>query len=1364
MPVRRQLLRVLQILVLASVAVLCTGTAWANFGFRKSITIDRTKVGVSGTSATTISNYPLLVSITTDTDLETVANGGDVTSSSGYDIVFRALDTTTCNGASACTLSHELVTYTATTGELIAWVRLPKVNTISAGSDTVIYMYYGDSSITTSTARKTDVWTNYAAVWHLDEATVDNPSTSTMYDSSSNAYNGTATGMNTITSVTGKSHKALDFDNDDDRVNTSNFLSGATALTAEAWVNSTEDYGETRVVAKTNTDTASSTNFVFSMTIENTLGVFEGVVTHFGTGGAAPTKQTCAYSFQNNGWRHVVARWDGSTVKIYVNGALQSSEAGCNYAKTGTLNTTTTPVTIGGAYGINTSTAFYKIDEVRLSTIDRDADYIKTTYNNQNNVATFYTKGAEAAAPLFAVDFLGGHAVRLPNGQVLVGWETGLEQDNLGFHVLREEGGTVKQITRDLIGGSLLRAMVGGNESSPYFWVDPHSWGAGPVRYYVDDVDASGIRTRHGPLEIGRATAATGAMLQAYSAEQAIAPAAWAASVGAKLDEPIPSTDLSQVARSMESSAASATPFVKLGVVKDGWIRVLGTELAQAGFPLGISSNQVAVLKDGASIARLVADGGDGTLDASDALEFWGLREPGIYANEGIYAVSWGSFAGKPLTHAGGTPPAMSALGPAGFTTFEEYAEKKFYLAALNNGAADNFLGPVIRPTSLTVPLPAPHALVNAEPRLLVTLRGVSLLPHDVELNWNGLPLGSVAFENREQATFESVVPEVLAENLLTLTGKAGDVDYTAIESARLYYQRAYKANGEQLRFTALGGDRVTLGGFAAPGIRVLDVTYPAAPVELAVLEFPVNDEVSGKVAVPGTGTRELYAFTKGAETPVGYLQPIKASALRASALADLVIVSHPAFLDHLAPLVAQREREGLRVIVEDVEALYDDFGRGRKDPEAIREAMRFLAQQGKTPKYLLLVGDGSFDPHNYLGKNVVDYIPVATMNTVAFETAYDGYYGDLNEDGRAEIAVGRLPARTPEDLDIAVEKLLRYAAAPPEWPLDVLLVAGEDPTIDVALMGRAALDPEPLTVREQLLTALTTKEELLMSLSESSRMVTYIGHGSTSIWGNGQAFSLNDAVSLERTGAPSVFTLMTCLNGFFHDVYSESLAEGLLRAPHGAAVSVWAAPAMADSAALGPLYRAFVAEWASGRARTLGKVALAAKLKVTPSETERSMSILGDPSLRLALPPIAKTRADALSRATEPTTNNPVPNPTNTTTTPKVPSPQDPGTRPGVTPRPRGFVQATHPRPQLVGATVPPSVNSNDPSQGAIDEPKLTPSASGEANRAPEGPEANGCRMGARATPASSWLAFIGLVFAGARLRRRRLSVPSGC
>ncbi|MCD5401962.1 DUF2341 domain-containing protein [candidate division NPL-UPA2 bacterium] len=125
-----------------------TGGASNYWNYKKQITIDHTRVQATET------NFPVLISVT-DTDLKDTGNGGPV-QPDGDDIMFTLTDGTK--------LSHEIELYTGSTGNLIAWVKIPS---LSHTADTKLYMYYGNSDCT-SQQDATNVWdTNYKGVWHL---------------------------------------------------------------------------------------------------------------------------------------------------------------------------------------------------------------------------------------------------------------------------------------------------------------------------------------------------------------------------------------------------------------------------------------------------------------------------------------------------------------------------------------------------------------------------------------------------------------------------------------------------------------------------------------------------------------------------------------------------------------------------------------------------------------------------------------------------------------------------------------------------------------------------------------------------------------------------------------------------------------------------------------------------------------------------------------------------------------------------------------------------------------------------------------------------------------------------------------------
>jgi len=132
--------------------------SWSNgYVFRRAITIDHTKV-----PNTDQSNFPVLIS-GTYSYLATAPNGGDVTSLSGYDIIF------TSDAAGTTVLPDERESYNYFTGAVLFWVKAP---TLSHTTDTVIYMFYGNGSITTDQSNKMGVWdANYKGVWHLANGT-----------------------------------------------------------------------------------------------------------------------------------------------------------------------------------------------------------------------------------------------------------------------------------------------------------------------------------------------------------------------------------------------------------------------------------------------------------------------------------------------------------------------------------------------------------------------------------------------------------------------------------------------------------------------------------------------------------------------------------------------------------------------------------------------------------------------------------------------------------------------------------------------------------------------------------------------------------------------------------------------------------------------------------------------------------------------------------------------------------------------------------------------------------------------------------------------------------------------------------------
>ncbi|HKG20705.1 MAG TPA: C25 family cysteine peptidase, partial [Blastocatellia bacterium] len=124
-------------------------------------------------------------------------------------------------------------------------------------------------------------------------------------------------------------------------------------------------------------------------------------------------------------------------------------------------------------------------------------------------------------------------------------------------------------------------------------------------------------------------------------------------------------------------------------------------------------------------------------------------------------------------------------------------------------------------------------------------------------------------------------------------------------------------------------------------------------------------------------------------------------------------------------------------------------------------------------------------------------------------------------------------------------------------------------------------------------------------------------GHGNIDAW-RGNLLNSEIAAILENRDRPTLFVMMSCLNGYMHDPAVDSLAESLMKAQGGGAVAVWASAGIStpDEQALMNL-KLFQALFSGPVGRTLGEAARNAKAAVTNPDVRRTWIFLGDPTTR---------------------------------------------------------------------------------------------------------------------------------------------------
>jgi hypothetical protein len=446
--------------------------------YRKPITIDRTKVACS-----TMTDFPILVSIASDTDLMTTTYGGDVRNSNGYDIIFRDSDGET-------QLDHEVERYVASTGQLIAWVRIP---TLTNTADKVIYLYYSNSAIISPTENPEGVWDNsYVVVQHMHQGSA------LALDDSTNKNNDVTTEVSDPAyQAAGRIGYAVEFDGND-AVGITDPGAGSTLditaqVTVSAWIRPTAIGQWNRIVAKSHTSDASPWTMyglLFDDASHLRMEAASGS-TQYGTN-ATSTVPT------DGSWTYATVTYDHAALRVYFNGGVQGTPT----ALSADLDTNDMPLSIGRS-GFAGDYFTGRIDEVRVSNIAREACWIQTEYNNQmypnkavDGANGFLTVGAEESSPPTAVDLLSLKATG-SGEDVVVSWETAQELDNIGFHVYRStlKGGPYVRIT-----DTLIRGMTFSVKGRAYSYVDSNVTRGNLYYYKLEDIDTRGQSTMHGPV------------------------------------------------------------------------------------------------------------------------------------------------------------------------------------------------------------------------------------------------------------------------------------------------------------------------------------------------------------------------------------------------------------------------------------------------------------------------------------------------------------------------------------------------------------------------------------------------------------------------------------------------------------------------------------------------------------------------------------------------------------------------------------------------------------------------------------------------------------------------------------------------
>jgi len=364
------------------------------------------------------------------------------------------------------------------------------------------------------------------------------------------------------------------------------------------------------------------------------------------------------------------------------------------------------------------------------------------------------------------------------------------------------------------------------------------------------------------------------------------------------------------------------------------------------------------------------------------------------------------------------------------------------------------------------------------------------------------------------------------------------------------------------------------------PSIYESDEPYPRRVVELEVKRGidPISLEDVNYIfirifAVTYYPLRGLVYFVKEVKIEFTWSYVSEAQvALQASSSLDAIIITSSDLEPAAVKLAQWKNTTGITTRVFTVEWINSSFT-GKDLPEKIRNFINYTKNTyGIT--YVIILGDDQVvparrayipegDPDNPNDLIETDLYYADLQGT--WDTDNDGNYGEVedNIDGVPDVIVGRLPAKTLDEANILVDKIMNYTIDY-SWFRKVLFLG--------TTISDDYLHPEGEILKDYIeynnLLGFTwtklyeglgnlTRDNVINEINKGYGIVNFAGHGNVNGWafGSGEAFLDTDVDLLANGYKLPIIATMSCLTGDFADTLVCIGEKFLLKSGGGAIV-----------------------------------------------------------------------------------------------------------------------------------------------------------------------------------------------------------------
>ncbi len=393
-----------------------------------------------------------------------------------------------------------------------------------------------------------------------------------------------------------------------------------------------------------------------------------------------------------------------------------------------------------------------------------------------------------------------------------------------------------------------------------------------------------------------------------------------------------------------------------------------------------------------------------------------------------------------------------------------------------------------------------------------------------------------------------------------------------------------------------------------------------------------------------------------------GFVEQVENQNLHGIEAADMLIIYHSDFAT-AAERIAEHRRtyNGYNVELVDVDIIWNEYSSGRVDPAAIRDLIRMLHDRDQSFRFVLLVGDGTYDYKNIKGlSDNLNFIPVhETIESLRPIYAYptDDFYTLLDDDegeegntglgGDVDIAIGRLPVNTIAEADGLVNKIIYYetsASCFGPWRTDFTYCADDgNGTLHISDCNSIAVGMEeehPKYVYDKVFFDAYKQEstpggerypeatEDIVNNVQAGQLVTcYLGHGGPKGWAQERVLQTSHINSWDNLDAMTVMITATCSFAGYDDPEIKSAGEHAILNEKGGVVSLLTTTRSvftnANKALTKASWEQLFSEVTMGE-NSIGEALMRAKNTIMGDsnvENTRKYTLLGDPAMELAIP-----------------------------------------------------------------------------------------------------------------------------------------------